>query len=65
MDYRINFFYTVLQEIEDSITERIKHNALAHRASKSEQKDFEDFMKDKDAPLIIDHEAQIKQAQGK
>lgn len=64
--YRIGFFKICLEEIEDYISDNIRYNALAHRASKSEQADFDKFMKEVEPKsktkkvVEVDHEAQMK-----
>ena len=67
-DYRINFFYTALEELGDSTQEIIRYNALSHRLSKLENKDFDKFYKADDkpkkAPLVVDHEATMRKLNG-
>ena len=67
-DYRMDFFNTALEELYDSISDTIRYNSLAHRMSKLDGHEFEKMMKEETsdtgtAPLEVDHEAQIRQAQ--
>ena len=63
----MTFINTALEEIFDANQEELRYNALSHRASKLEEKDFSDFMKEgepksgKQPVLEVDHEAQMKQ----
>ncbi len=54
-----------LEELDSHISESIKYNALSHRLSKMDEKDFDKMMKDGEdlAPIVVDHEAQIREAQ--
>jgi hypothetical protein len=66
----MSFFKICLEELFDHVSDNIRYNAISHRASKMEAQDFEKFMADYDSdrgsdkPIEIDHEAQIKMAQG-
>jgi hypothetical protein len=58
----------VLDEINDYLEEKIRYNAISHRASNLEGKEFEDFLKvvepkPSKKKIEIDHEAQMRQAQ--
>ena len=59
-----------LEELEDSISENIRYNAISHRMSKVDTNDFQKFLDEmksdteKAQPIVVDHEAQIKMAQG-
>lgn len=69
-DYRMSFFKIALEEFNDYISENIRYNALSHRLSKLEQDDFDKFMNEglenevESEPLVIDHEANIRQMRG-
>ncbi len=65
----MDFVLIALEEIADYIEEKIRYNALSHRLSKLEEKEFTEFMKEiepkkngKSETVEVDHLAQIKQA---
>ena len=66
--YRIGFFRTCIDELQDHITETIRYNALSHRLSKLDTDEFDKMMnedvKEKGLPIVVDHEANIRQMQG-
>ena len=65
LNYRIGFFNTALEELNDYYSEQIRYNALSHRVSKLDQQDFDKFMReDDDQPnkpkkIVVDHQAQM------
>jgi hypothetical protein len=65
----MGFFEICLEEVSDSISEQIRYNAMATRASTMDESNFNKFIKDeiadKKAPLVTDHEANIRKMQGK
>lgn len=63
----MDFVSIVLEEIADDINDKLRYNALSTRLSKLEPDDFMKFMKDnetedKTEKVVIDHEAQMRQA---
>ena len=67
----MNFFKICLDELGEAMSEQIRYNALAHKMSNLEGHDFEKMMQDNDQPtgkkrepIVVDHEAQMKQAKG-
>lgn len=68
MSYRIGFVDIALEEINDSLSDTIRYNAISHKGSKLEGKEFTDFVKDETEelnkpPMVVDHEAQMTQAE--
>ena len=60
----MSFVLTALDEIHDSLEEKIRHNAIASRMANLESEDFKKFVLESDekkSPAKIDHEAQLKQ----
>ena len=69
LDYRMNFFQTALSELHDFTDEDIKLKSLSHRLSRLENDEYAKMMKVEDKKvkkekLVIDHEAQMRKAQG-
>lgn len=63
----MSFVKFALDEIADDIDEKLRYNALSTRLSKLDNDEFSKFMKetepkDKTEKLVIDHEAQMRQA---
>jgi len=65
----MNFIEICLEEIGDTLSDQIRYNAIAHRMSKLEGAEFEKMVRDDQPtgtrePIVVDHEAQMKQAKG-
>lgn len=61
----MSFVLVSLDEINDSLEEQIRHNAISTRMANLESEDFKKFVLEPDdkktTPKKIDHEAQLKQ----
>lgn len=65
--YRIGFVKTAVEEINDSTSNQIRYNSLAHRLSKLDAKDYGKIMNENEPKQkpIVDHVANMIQSKGK
>ena len=60
----MNFITVCLDELGDSIEDYLRYNAISTRLSNLEEKDFNEFINsgvEKPTPIVVDHEAQMKE----